>query len=115
MSARESFVTSGPRIKPRIFCGAGLPPKPADARTLVEQGYKSGVPMVASCPPAPWHRPAPCSRQGSPGANLDRIQIVKGWVDAKGEPRDKVIDVAWSGQRKPGQDGKVPAVATPWT
>ena len=44
------------------------------------------------------------------GANLDRIQIVKGWVDAKGEPRDRVFDVVWSGDRKPGKDGKVPAV-----
>ena len=44
------------------------------------------------------------------GANLDRIQIVKGWVDAKGEPQDKVFDVVWSGDRKPGKDGKVPAV-----
>jgi hypothetical protein len=44
------------------------------------------------------------------GANLDRIQIVKGWVDAKGEPQDRVFDVVWSGDRKPGKDGKVPAV-----
>ena len=44
------------------------------------------------------------------GANLDRIQIVKGWVDAKGEPQDRVFDVVWSGGRKPDNDGKVPAV-----
>ncbi len=91
MSARESFVTSGPRIKPRIFCGAGLPPGPADARTLVEQGYKSGVPMggvLSASTVAPT-----CTVYASKdpqGANLDRIQIVKGWVDAKGEPHDKV-------------------------
>jgi hypothetical protein len=111
MSARESFVTSGPRIKPRIFCGAGLPSRPADARTLVEQGYKSGVPMggvLAASAAAPT-----CTVYASKdpqGANLDRIQIVKGWVDAKGEPRDKVFDVAWSGQRKKGTNGKLPAV-----
>jgi len=111
MSARESFVTSGPRIKPRIFCGAGLSPSPADARTLVEQGYKSGVPMggvLSASTAAPT-----CTVYASKdpqGANLDRIQIIKGWVDAKGEPRDKVFDVAWSGQRKKGTNGKVPAV-----
>ena len=44
------------------------------------------------------------------GANLDRIQIVKGWVDAKGEPQDKVFDVVWSGDRKRDAKGKVPAV-----
>ena len=49
------------------------------------------------------------------GANLDRIQIVKGWVDAKGEPQDQVIDVVWSGERKPGKDGKVPRSGTPST
>ena len=44
------------------------------------------------------------------GANLDRYQIVKGWVDAEGEMHEKVYDVAWSGDRKPGADGKVPPV-----
>ena len=46
------------------------------------------------------------------GANLDRYQIVKGWVDAKGEMQEKVYDVAWSGDRKPGADGKVPPVGS---
>ncbi len=44
------------------------------------------------------------------GANLDRYQIVKGWVDAKGEAQEKVYDVAWSGDRKLGADGKLPPV-----
>ena len=44
------------------------------------------------------------------GANLDRIQIVKGWLDEDGKTQEKVYDVAWSGDRKPGADGKVPAV-----
>ena len=111
MAARESFVTSGPRIKPRFFCGAGLPPKPADARTMVEQGYRSGVPMggvLSASTAAPT-----CTVYASKdpeGASLDRIQIVRGWVDAKGEPRDKVFDVVWSGQRKKGTNGKLAPV-----
>jgi len=44
------------------------------------------------------------------GANLDRIQIVKGWLDADGEPREKVYDVAWSGDRTPDENGKLPPV-----
>jgi hypothetical protein len=44
------------------------------------------------------------------GANLDRVQIVKGWLDADGTPREKVYDVAWSDARVPGEDGKLPAV-----
>ncbi len=44
------------------------------------------------------------------GANLDRIQVVKGWLDVKGVTHAKVYDVAWSGDRKPGKNGKLPAV-----
>jgi len=44
------------------------------------------------------------------GANLDRIQIVKGWLDAAGKTQEKIYDVAWSGNRKQGRDGKLPAV-----
>lgn len=45
------------------------------------------------------------------GANLDRYQIVKGWLDAAGEVHEQVYDVAWSGDRKPGADGKIPPVS----
>jgi hypothetical protein len=44
------------------------------------------------------------------GANLDRVQVIKGWLDDKGEPREKVYDVAWSGERQPAADGKLPPV-----
>ena len=44
------------------------------------------------------------------GANLDRIQVVKGWLDADGKPREKVYDVVWAGDRKPAADRKLPAV-----
>jgi hypothetical protein len=111
MAARESFVTSGTRIKVRFFAGADLPGQPTDPRALVEQGYKRGVPMggtVSGAAKSPtftvWALKDP------DGAHLDRIQIIKGWVNAKGEPQDKVIDVVWSGERKPAKNGKLPAV-----
>jgi hypothetical protein len=44
------------------------------------------------------------------GANLDRVQVIKGWLDAGGKPQEKVYDVAWSGERKPGANGKLPPV-----
>ena len=111
MAARESFVTSGTRIKVRFFAGTELSGQPTDPRAMVEQGYKSGVPMGGTVsgstkPPTftVWASKDP------DGANLDRIQIIKGWVDAKGEPQDKVIDVVWSGERKPAKNGKLPSV-----
>ena len=44
------------------------------------------------------------------GGNLDRVQVIKGWLDAKGTVQEKVYDVAWSGKRKAGKDGKLPSV-----
>ena len=46
------------------------------------------------------------------GANLDRIQIVKGWLDDKDETHEQVYDVVWGGDRKPGADGKLPSVGS---
>ena len=46
------------------------------------------------------------------GANLDRYQIVKGWMDAKGKLHEKVYDVAWGGSRRHGVNGKLPAVGS---
>ncbi|MBE0627878.1 MAG: DUF3604 domain-containing protein [Burkholderiales bacterium] len=111
MAARESFVTSGTRIKVRFFAGADLPGRPADPRALVEQGYQSGVPMGGTISGAAKSPAFTVWASKDPdGANLDRIQIIKGWVNAKGEPQDKVIDVVWSGERKPAKNGKLPAV-----
>jgi hypothetical protein len=113
MAARETYATSGTRIKVRFFGGPDLAGKPANPRALVEQGYQHGVPMggtIGRTAKSPtftvWALKDP------DGANLDRIQVIKGWVDASGEPHDQVIDVAWSGDRKPGQDGRVPAVGS---
>ena len=111
MAARETFVTSGTRIKVRFFGGPDLPGKPADPRALVEEGYRKGVPMGGTIDEAARAPTFTVWASKDPnGANLDRIQIVKGWVDAQGEPQDEVIDVAWSGDRKPGPDGKLPPV-----
>jgi len=111
LAARETFVTSGTRIKVRFFGGPDLGAASTNPRDLVEQGYRTGVPMggtIGKASKAPtftvWAAKDPN------GANLDRIQIIKGQVDAKGEPQDRVIDVVWSGDRKRGSDGKLPPV-----
>ena len=109
---RETFATSGPRIQVRFFGRLGEVEVPADAKSLVERGYAQSVPMGGTltnpdgCAPSftVWAMKEP------DGANLDRIQIVKGWVDAHGEPQDQVFDVVWSGKRSPDAQGKLPPV-----
>jgi hypothetical protein len=77
-------------------------------------GYDKGVPMGADLPQRPRGSGAPAfmvfALRDPIGANLDRIQIVKGWLDEKGETHEKVHDVVWSGTRKIGADGRLPAV-----
>ena len=111
MKARETFATSGPRIKVRLFGQLGKSEAPADARTLVESGYALGVPMGGTLH-ADGDNPTftVLAMKDPNGANLDRIQIIKGWVDADGKPQDKVYDVGWSDKRSPGKDGKLPPV-----
>ena len=78
-----------------------------------EAGYAKGVPMGGDLRAAPAGK-APsflvAALKDPIGANLDRIQIVKGWLDKKGETHEQVYDVVWSGGRAKGADGKVPAV-----
>jgi hypothetical protein len=78
---------------------------------MVKAGYKNGVPMggdLKGLKQAPtftvWASKDP------DGANLDRIQIIKGWTDASGTAQERIIDVVWSGARRPGADGKLPPV-----
>jgi hypothetical protein len=78
-----------------------------------EIGYGKGVPMGGDLTNSPNGKSPTflvAALKDPIGGNLDRVQIVKGWVDAKGERAEKVYDVAWSGDRKPGPDGKLPAV-----
>jgi hypothetical protein len=112
LKSRETFVTSGPRIKVRFFGRLGSGEAPADTKTLVEKGYAQGVPMGGTLKGAAAGAPTftVWAMKEPDGANLDRIQIVKGWVDAKGEPQDQVFDVVWSGDRKRDAKGKVPPV-----
>lgn len=110
MRARETFATSGTRIKPRFFGGVGLSPS-TDPQDLVQAGYADGVPMgstltgLDAAPSFTVH-----AMKDPQGANLDRIQIIKGWVDEDNSPQEKIIDVVWSGDRTPDESGKLPPV-----
>ncbi|MEY4270295.1 MAG: hypothetical protein RLZZ58_1511, partial [Pseudomonadota bacterium] len=109
---REVYATTGPRMQVRFFGGwdFAAPDLKAD---WVKAGYERGVPMGATLAPG---RGAPrfiVSALKDPiGANLDRIQVVKGWTDASGRAQERVFDVVWSSPetRQPGANGKLPAV-----
>jgi hypothetical protein len=110
---REVYATTGTRIQLRFFGGFSFRPEDARADNVAAVGYAKGVPMGGDLTAAPRGR-APQflvhALMDPLSGNLDRIQIVKGWVDASGETHEKVYDAAWSGDRRPGADGKVPAV-----
>ncbi len=112
MQRREVYVTTGPRMTIRFF--GGFDYAAADAKgDLAAAGYGKGVPMggdlkAVSAGKSPTFLVA--AMKDPVGGNIDRIQIVKGWLDAKGALHEKVYDVVWSGDRKPGADGKLPPV-----
>ncbi|WP_138472426.1 DUF3604 domain-containing protein [Poseidonocella sp. HB161398] len=114
MKRKEVYGTTGTRIGVRFFGGWDFVEEDALGRNPGAIGYGKGVPMGADMPPAPDEAEAPsflvAAIKDPYSGNLDRIQIIKGWVDAAGEMQEKIFDVAWSGDRVPGADGKLPSV-----
>jgi hypothetical protein len=117
MYRKEVYGTTGTRLVVRVFGGYDFAAKDLERSDFAVHGYARGVPMGGELRAAPQGRSPGflvVARKDPDGANLDRVQVVKGWLDAKGVPQEKVHDVAWSGQkersRMPGRDGKLPAV-----
>jgi hypothetical protein len=113
MARKEVYGTTGPRIGVRFFGGWNYSADDLNSRAPAFRGYEKGVPMGGDL-----HGK---NADGAPtfmvyalrdpiGANLDRIQIVKGWLDSKGRTHEKVYDVAWSAGRQPDGNGKLPPV-----
>jgi hypothetical protein len=96
----------------RFFGGYGFTAADAQSRYLPDIGYAKGVPMGGDLKPAAGTAPTflVAALKDPTGANLDRIQIVKGWLDSTGKAQEKIYEVVWAGERKPGKDGKLPPV-----
>ncbi|MCV6624700.1 MAG: DUF3604 domain-containing protein [Cellvibrionaceae bacterium] len=100
---REVYATSGPRIGVQMFGGWQFKNKDASAKRFAKLGNKKGVPMGSDLSAAPKGKaPGFIVRavKDPTSANLDRIQIVKGWLDADGVPQEKVYNIAASDKRK---------------
>ncbi|GAA6157567.1 DUF3604 domain-containing protein [Pyruvatibacter sp. HU-CL02332] len=113
MMRKEVYASTGPRIKLRFFGGCDFVAEDAEASDFATRGYAKGVPMggdVAACADGAAPSFLVHSVMDPDGANLDRVQIIKGWVDANGETQEQVHDVVWSDDRVRDADGKIPDV-----
>jgi hypothetical protein len=113
MMRRETYATTGPRMTVRFFGGWDFTEADTKARFPAAIGYAKGAPMGADLGAAPTGK-APTFLVGAMkdpvSGNLDRVQIVKVWLEGRDDRKEKVYDVAWSGDRRPGRDGKLPPV-----
>jgi len=114
MDRKEIYATTGTRMMVRFFGGWDYTEADVNSREPAFYGYEKGVPMGGDLTPLPKGEKTPSfmvyALRDTYGANLDRIQIVKGWLDSNGKTHEKVYDVAWSDDRKPDAKGKLPLV-----
>jgi hypothetical protein len=115
MRNKETYATSGPRIAVRFFGGWHYGDDLLQQTDWLETAYAQGVPMGGELQPPGRNDTAPAfavwAIRDPQSGNLDRVQVVKGWVDAAGVTHEKIFDVAWAGEREPDPDsGKLPAV-----
>jgi hypothetical protein len=109
MERKETYATTGPRMMVRFFGGWEYNEDDLRSRTPAFAGYEKGVPMGGDLSNAPTGK-APTfmliALRDPIGANLDRIQIIKGWLDKKGKTNERIYDVAVSDNRMIGADGR---------
>ncbi len=110
---REVYATTGPGIGLRFFAGWDFQAKDERANKLAAVGYRKGVPMGGDLTQPPSGKSPSFlihAVKDPRHANLDRVQIVKGWVASDGNAKEKVYNIAWSGKRKLNAKGELPAV-----
>ena len=109
MKRKEVYATTGTRIRVRVFAGWDFEADEVSMHDFVAQGYRRGVPMGGDLMKAPeGEAPKFMIRalRDPDGANLDRVQIIKGWLDKDGKTHERIYDVAVSDGRKIGKDGR---------
>jgi hypothetical protein len=113
MARKEVYATTGTRIRVRVFAGWDFGAEDLNRSNFAESGYAKGVPMGGDLKDAPANK-APTflikAVRDPDGANLDRVQIIKGWVDKDGKTQEKIYDVAVSDDRKADKKGIYPPV-----
>jgi len=111
---REVYATTGSRIKVRFFSGWEFDETDIHRPAMLDIAYGTGVPMGGDLSKAKRGQVPKflvIAAMDADGARLDRIQIIKGWMDKAGKLQEKVYDVAWSDDRKlDKRTGKLPAV-----
>ena len=115
MERKETYATTGSRMIVRFFGGWDFEKADAETRSPAAVGYARACRWAVTFEPrrrARRRRFLVAALRDPIGANLDRIQIIKGWIDAKGELSEKVYDVVWGGDRKPDAKGKLPSVGS---
>jgi hypothetical protein len=113
MKRRETYASTGPRIRVRMFAGWHFAMADAKSPDIANIGYSQGVPMGGELTNAP-EGGAPHflirATKGPIDHNLDRVQVIKAWLGSDGEAQERIFDVVWSGDRQPNAQGKLPAV-----
>ena len=111
MQRRETYGTSGPRIISRFFAGWDYPQDLCEAPDAVAQAYDGGVPMGGQLAPADVGQPRfllyasqDNGTADSPGLPLQRLQLIKGWLDNTGQRHEQVVDVAGDADNGAGVD-----------
>jgi hypothetical protein len=107
MARKEVFATTGTRIRVRVFGGFDFSDEDLVRSDFAKNGYERGVPMGGDLMKS---NKAPSflvrALRDPDGANLDRIQMIKGWLDADGKTQERIYDLAVSGNRKIGENGR---------
>ncbi len=109
MARKEVYATTGTRLIVRVFGGFDFTKTDLERSDFAKHGYDNGVPMGGDLKSAPKEKsPTFLIRavRDADGANLDRVQVIKGWLDKNGKTHEKIYDVAVSDDRKIGKDGR---------